>query len=212
MEEKRQGEYTPVYEDDRGTYLLSSKDLCMIERLDELADAGIDSFKIEGRMKGVNYVAGVVKTYREAVDSLAERPYKVREEWLRELLMFSNRGYTTGMFLGRHPDNGYNHDEEEGYRMSHELVGIVESVNDGQGLVALRNLLKAGDKIEFLSSGLENRLFEIREMKDQRGNPVESGRNEERVIISIPEGVRENDLIRRPVRSSSLRLKTCGGC
>jgi putative protease len=113
MEEKRQGEYTPVYEDDRGTYLMSSKDLCMIRHLAELADAGIDSFKIEGRMKGVNYVAGVVKTYREAVDSLAERPYKAREEWLRELSMFSNRGYTTGMFCGRQTDNGYNHDEEE---------------------------------------------------------------------------------------------------
>lgn len=204
MEEKRQGEYTPVYENDRGTYLLSSKDLCMIEHLDELADAGIDSFKIEGRMKGVNYVAGVVKTYREAVDSLEKRPFKVREEWLRELAMFSNRGYTTGMFCGRQPDNAYNHDEEEGYRMSHELVGIVESVNYGHGLVALRNLLKAGDKIEFLSSGLENRLFEVREINDQKGNPVESGRNEERVIISLPKGVRENDLIRRPVRASSL--------
>jgi len=204
MEEKRQGEYTPVYEDDRGTYLLSSKDLCMIEHLDELADAGIDSFKIEGRMKGVNYVAGVVKTYRKAVDSLAERPYKVREEWLRELSMFSNRGYTTGMFCGRQPDNGYNHDEEQGYRMSHELVGIVESVTDGTGLVALRNLLKAGDKIEFLSCGLENRLFEIKEMNDQKGNPVASGRNEECVSITVPKGVRENDLIRRPVRASSL--------
>ncbi len=183
---------------------MSSKDLCMIQHLDELADAGIDSFKIEGRMKGVNYVAGVVKTYREAVDSLEERPYKVREEWLRELSMFSNRGYTTGVFLGRHPDNSYNHDEEEGYRMSHELVGIVESVNDGQGLVALRNLLRIGDNVEFLSRGLENSLFEIRGMNDQRGNPVESGRNEERVTISVPKGVRENDLIRRPVRASSL--------
>ncbi|MEW6713711.1 MAG: U32 family peptidase [Nitrospirota bacterium] len=204
MEEKRQGEYTPVYEDDRGTYLMSSKDLCMIAHLDKLADAGIDSFKIEGRMKGVNYVAGVVKTYREAVDSLAERPYKVREEWLRELAMFSNRGYTTGMFCGRQPDSAYNHDEEEGYRMSHELVGIVESVNNGQGLVALRNLLKVGDNIEFLSSGFENSLFEIKEMNDQKGYPIESGRNEERVTISVPKGVRENDLIRRPVRASSL--------
>lgn len=204
MEEKRQGEYAPVYEDDRGTYLLSSKDLCMIEHLDKLEDAGINSFKIEGRMKGVNYVAGVVKTYREAIDSLAERPYKVKEEWIRELSMFSNRGYTTGMFCGRQPDKDYNHDNEEGYRMSHELVGIVESVNDGQGLVALRNLLKIGDKVEFLSSGLENRLFEIREMNDKKGFPVESGRNEERVTISAPKGVRENDLIRRPVRTSSI--------
>jgi putative protease len=204
MEEKRQGEYAPVYEDDRGTYLMSSKDLCMIKHLDEIADAGIDSFKIEGRMKGVNYVAGVVKTYREAVDSLTERPYKVRDAWLRELSMFSNRGYTTGMFFGQQPHAGYNHDSEEGYKMSHELVGIVESVNGGRALVALRNLLNVGDNIEFLSSGFENKLFEVRGMNDQEGYPLVSGRNEERVTISVPEGVRENDLIRRPVKTSSV--------
>jgi putative protease len=98
MEESREGKYLPVYENEKGTYVLSSRDLCMIEHLDKLADAGIDSFKIEGRMKGINYVAGVVKTYREAIDSLASRPYKVKKQWLEELSMFSSRGYTTGMF------------------------------------------------------------------------------------------------------------------
>ncbi|HDH50817.1 MAG TPA: U32 family peptidase, partial [Nitrospirae bacterium] len=136
-EEKRPREHLPVYENDRGTYVLSSKDLCMIGHLDSLADAGVDSFKIEGRMKGINYVAGVVKTYREAVDSLKNRPYRVKEKWLKELSMFSSRGYTTGMFLGKQPDSGYNHDEENAYRMSHELVGVVKSVNNGKTAVSL---------------------------------------------------------------------------
>ncbi len=200
MEEKRPGEHYPVYENDRGTYVMSSRDLCMIEYLDKLADAGIDSFKIEGRMKGINYVAGVVKTYREAVDSLAYRPYRVNEHWIKELAMFSSRGYTTGMFLGAHPDGDYNHDDREVYRMSHELVGIVESVNNGKAVVALRNNLSTGDKINFLSTGLEDRIFEVDEMYDEYGIPVESGRNEETILLPVHNRVRENDLIRRPLK------------
>lgn len=196
-EEKRPGEYHPVYENDRGTYVMSSRDLCMIEHLDKLADAGIGSFKIEGRMKGINYVAGVVKTYREAIDSLGNRPYEVKEQWMRELAMFSSRGYTTGMFLGRQPDEDYNHDDEKAYRMSHELVGVVHSVNNGDAMVALRNTLKIGDKIEFLSSGLENRTFDVNEMRNAGGAPIESGRNEELVVLHTQPGVRANDLIRR---------------
>jgi putative protease len=197
MEESREGKYLPVHEDKKGTYVLSSKDLCMIEHLDKLADAGIDSFKIEGRMKGINYVAGVVKTYREAIDSLASRPYKVKKQWLEELSMFSSRGYTTGMFIDKHPDDGYNHDDEKAYRMSHELVGVVKTVSTGKAIIALRNNLKIGDSIEFLSAGLGNSSYTVSELFDQNGNPVESGHNEEILIIPVQNGIRENDLIRR---------------
>ncbi|MBI5099846.1 MAG: U32 family peptidase [Nitrospirae bacterium] len=200
MEETRHGQYFPVYENDRGTYVLSSKDLCMIEQLDKLADAGVDSFKIEGRMKGINYVAGVVKTYREAVDSLKNRPYRVKENWLRELSMFSSRGYTTGMFLGKHSNTGYNHDEKEIYKMSHELVGIVQSVRNGKAVVALRNSLKIGDYIEFLSTGLEHQTFEVSKIYDTEEDPIEAARNEESVLLPIQPGVRENDLIRRQMK------------
>jgi putative protease len=198
MEEKRPGEYFPVFEDERGTYVMSSKDLCMIGHLNLLADAGIDSFKIEGRMKGINYVAGVVKTYREAVDSLEKgKPYIVNERWLRELSMFSSRGYTTGMFFGRQPDEDYNFDGEA-YRMSHELVGIVLQVNGDIAKVAMRNKLDIGDEIEFLSPCLEEKLFEIAFMKDEDYNDIVSAKNENIVFIKVPHGVRENDLIRRP--------------
>lgn len=199
MEESRPGEYFPVYENDRGTYVMSSRDLCMIEHLDKLADAGVTSFKIEGRMKGINYVAGVVKTYREAVDSLRERPFKIKERWMQELSMSSNRGYTTGMFFGRQADSGFNHDDDKAYRMSHELIGVVQSVSNGKTVVSLRNNLKIGDRVEFLSSGLEGRAFGITEMYDENGRPVESARNENLVSIPSIPGIRENDLIRRPL-------------
>ena len=197
MEEKRQGEYFPVFEDDRGTYLMSSKDLCMIEHLPVLVDAGIDSFKIEGRMKGINYVAGVVKTYREAIDSLGDKKeYKVNQRWLKELSMFSSRGYTTGMFFGKQPDADYNFDGES-YRMSHELVGVILEVNNGFAKVGLRNRVDAGDKVEYLTPGLEEKLFDIDSIKDTKGAVVDSARNEDIVFIPVPKDVRQNDLIRR---------------
>lgn len=200
MEEKREGEYLPVHEDERGTYLLSSRDLCMIEHLDKLSAAGIDSFKIEGRMKGINYLAGVVKTYREAVDALGSGSYSVSKDWLRELSTFSSRGYTTGMFFGKQPDNGYNHDDEEISRMSYELVGVITSVLNGRGVLQLRNRLESGDSIQFLSDGLGDKLFSVTEIYDREENPVESARNDEIVTIPIQPGVRANDLVRRPCR------------
>lgn len=197
VEEKRQGEYLPVFEDGRGTYLMSPKDLCMIGHLAELFDAGVSAFKIEGRMKGINYVAGVVKTYREAIDTLGDgRPYRVDPRWVRELSMFSSRGYTTGMFLGRHPDDGYNFDGD-GYRMTHELVGTVVEVRDGDGEIALRNRLSVGDEIEYLSPGLEDRQFRVVAIKDGDGADRDSGRNEETVFVPVPPGVRPRDLVRR---------------
>ncbi len=195
MEEKRPGEFFPVFEDGRGTYVMSSKDLCMIGHLPVLAEAGIDSFKIEGRMKGVNYVAGVVKTYREALDSLGSG-YAVNPRWLKELAMFSSRGYTTGMFFGKQPDGDYNFDGES-YRMSHDLVGVVLEVKKTVAKVALRNRLDLGDPVEFLTPGLEEKLIAVRTMKDAEGNDITSARNEEVVFMEVPAGVRANDLIRR---------------
>lgn len=197
MEEKRQGEYFPVFEDDRGTYLMSSKDLCMIEHLPVLVDAGIDSFKIEGRMKGINYVAGVVKAYREAIASLDDKKeYKANQRWLKELSMFSSRGYTTGMFFGKQPDADYTFDGES-YRMSHELVGVVIEVNGDMAKVGLRNRVDVGDRIEYLTPGLEEKLFDIASIKDIEGAVISSARNEAIVFIPAPKGVRQNDLIRR---------------
>jgi U32 family peptidase len=195
-EEKRPGEYFPVFEDGRGTYVMSSKDLCMIEHLSLLAEAGIDSFKIEGRMKGINYVAGVVKTYREAIDSMLRgKDYKCEPRWLRELSMFSSRGYTTGMLLGKQPDADYNFDGDA-YRMSHELMGVVADVIGNTARVELRNRMDVGDLVEYLSPGLEEKVFPVESMRDEQGLEVESARNEGAVYMEVPDGVRINDLVR----------------
>jgi putative protease len=195
-EEKRPGEYFPVFDDDRGTYLMSSKDLCMIAYLPLLAEAGVDSFKIEGRMKGINYVAGVVKTYREAIDAMTKSGYKMEERWIRELSMISSRGYTTGMFFGKQPDHDYNFDGES-YRMSHELVGVVLDVSGGVARIGLRNRLDSGDKLEYLSPGLEGVMFETGPMRDESGTVIVSARNEDIIFMEVPAGVRKNDIVRR---------------
>lgn len=203
MEEKRPGEYLPVFEDERGTFLMSPKDLCMIEHLSLLADAGVDSLKIEGRMKGVNYVGGVVKTYREAIDSLAAGgDFAVDPRWLRELSMVSSRGYTTGMFLGPHPEGDYNFDGGS-YRMSHELVAVVLAVDEGTARIGLRTRLFVGDRVEFLSPGLEEREFPVVSMSDADRSDVPDARNGEVVFIPVPEEVRPMDLIRRRIGSRS---------
>jgi len=198
MEEKRQGEYFPVFEDDRGTYVMSSKDLCMVDHLALLAEAGIDSFKIEGRMKGINYVAGVVKTYREAVDALQEGAPAdhLRRRWHNELSMFSSRGYTTGMYLGRQADDAYNFDGES-YRMSHDLVGVILSLEGGLAKIGLRNRLDVGDIITYLTPGLEEETFRIDFLRDENSLPVLSARNEDIVFAEAPPEARELDLIRR---------------
>jgi len=202
MEEKRQGEYFPVYENDRGTYILSSRDLCLIEHLDKLRDAGIDSFKIEGRTKGINYIAGVVKTYRDAIDELSKgKPYKVKDLWLRELNMFSSRGYTTGMCFGKQDRQDYNHDDQDIYRASHSLVGIVIVRDQGKAQVLMRNRLFAEDEVEFLTPGLEGRVFQVELIEDEEHNRLDSARNDDVVWFPVPEKVREGDLIRKAIKT-----------
>ncbi len=110
--------------------------------------------------------------------------------------MFSSRGYTTGMFFGKQPDEGYNFDGE-GYRMSHELVGTILDLDGNTASVGLRNRLDEGDLVEYLSPGLEEKTFKIDSMKDKDGTGINSARNGDVVFITVPDGVRRNDLIRR---------------
>lgn len=116
--------------------------------------------------------------------------------------MQSNRGFTTGMFFGMQPDDGYNHDDPHAYRRSHELVGVVTAVSNGTAEVALRNTLNTGDTIMFLSTGLENELFRVSEILNEKGDRIETGRNENTVHIPVLPGVRAQDLIRRPLAPS----------
>ncbi len=200
VEEKRPGEYFPVFEDNRGTYIMSSKDLCLIAYIDQLMDAGVTSFKLEGRMKGINYAAGVVKIYREAIDriSAGESVDPYLEKWTQELSWFSSRGFTTGMLLGRQPDEDYNHDTPTYIRSLWELGGVVESCDaDGRITVALRNTIQQGDRVRFLTPGMEEESFIVEEFFSITGEPVFlPGRNGQRVVLQARTGVRPGDLMR----------------
>lgn len=196
MEEKRHGQFFPVYEDARGTYMLSSKDLCMINHLDKLAAAGVDSFKIEGRLKGVTYVAVVVKTYREAINHLGSGGYEIKERWLKELSGLSSRGYTTGMYLGPQPFSDYEASADV-KPDHHELVGIVESIEGDKILVRLRNNLEIGDEIEFLTTGADNAVLKVTELLDPDRQPLLVGRNENKVVLPLLPGVAKDDLVKR---------------
>lgn len=150
MEEKRPGEFFPVYEDETGSYLFNSKDLCAIEILDKILDAGVVSLKIEGRMKSALYGATVTGVYRKAIDSYLSGKYEHKAEWLEELQAVSNRGFTQGFFLGgKHADHN---NRKGGYTQTHEFVGRVASTaNDGSAIVDVRGKVSAGDEVEILT-------------------------------------------------------------
>jgi putative protease len=120
--------------------------------------------------------------------------------------MFSSRGYTTGMFFGRQPDQDYNFDGES-YRMSHELVGMILEKHEDVATVALRNRLDSSDQIEFLSPGLEERLFSVGAMRDQERNLIHSARNEDIIFMNVPPEARVNDLIRRQKNFRAVKTK-----
>ncbi len=198
VEEKRPGEYFPIMEDDRGTYVMSSRDLCTIGHVPELIEAGIDSFKIEGRMKGINYVGGVVKAYREAIDTFCTSPedFSLNDRLMRELQMISSRGYTEGMYFGEPDERDYNFDKSS-YRMSHDLVGVVKEVVNGLAVVLLKSKLTVGESVEFLSSGVEDTRYTVNEMLGEGGEVKHVGKNTEIIRIPVPSYVRAGDLIRR---------------
>lgn len=178
-EGKRPGQYFPVLEDDRGTYLLSSRDLCLISHLPELARAGVGSFKIEGRVKSVHYVATVVKVYREAIDRMLkdQSGYEVDPKWLNELGKVSNRDYTTGFISG---DTGLSgHGDVEGiYRRDCTFVGIVRDFHAEEKMIRVeqRNRFFRGETLELLmpGSGTPNRELLVAELYDQDRCAIDS--------------------------------------
>lgn len=178
MEEKRPGEYFPVMEDERGTYVFNSKDLCMIEYIPEMVEAGIASAKIEGRMKTIFYAATVVRVYREAIDSYYADPasYRFRPEWLEELSKVSNRHFTTGFFLGKPDENAQNY-ESGAYIREYDFIGIVRDYDGETGfaLVEQRNNFRRGDEIEIFGSGSASFFTQdVGELYDaESGEPIE---------------------------------------
>ena len=154
MEESRPGQYFPVEEDEHGTYIFNSKDLCMIDHIPELIEAGVSSLKIEGRMKSVYYVAAVVAAYRKAIDSYYElgAAFSVRPEWREELEKVSHRPYTTA-FAFQNPDHSAQEYMKSQPEQPYDFIGLVLEQDKGNGTVKVqqRNYFKAGEVVECLT-------------------------------------------------------------
>jgi putative protease len=167
VEEKRPGQYHEVQQDDRGTHFFNSKDLSLIGHIPEIVRSGVDSIKIEGRMKSTHYVAAITKIYRRALDSYCDDPlnYSLDPEWLDEIEKVSHRKYSTGFFLG---DRGEEVREYACYEKTHDFVGLVKGYDGERGLVKIevRNKLSLDEPIEILSPGGLIRDFHIPKMYD----------------------------------------------
>ena len=151
VEEKRPGEYFPVYEDERGTYIFNSCDLNLLPYLPKVINAGISSLKIEGRVKSEYYVGSVTKVYREAIDAYFENPdqFVVKDSWMEELRTVSHRAYNSGFFMHKPDETGQIYGSSS-YIRDYEVVGIVKEYKDGVALIEQRNRFFLGDTVEFL--------------------------------------------------------------
>ena len=177
MEEKRPGEYLPVEENERGTYIFNSKDLCMIEHIPELVKAGIDSFKIEGRMKTALYVAVVSRTYRMALDDYFEDPEKYEKNipyYKEEIAKCTYRQFTTGFFFGptSHESQIYDHNT---YVKGYVYLGMISRKDsDGSGVFEQKNKFSVGDEVEIMKPSGENIRTRVLALRDEDGNEMEN--------------------------------------
>ena len=198
VEETRPGEYFPIVEDDSGSFIFNSKDLCLLEHLPELVQSGVGSLKIEGRMKGIFYAASVIRIYRAALDSYWDDPaaYRLKPEWLEELSKVSHRGYTTGFLLGKPRD--LDHEYLSSYVRNFEFVAIVEGKAPcGGTLVAVRNRLQLGDTLELIGQGCSFSSFTLTRMQSETGLPVQVAHPNQRVVLTGLSDAGRFDLIRR---------------
>ncbi|MDD3339457.1 MAG: U32 family peptidase [Lachnospiraceae bacterium] len=201
VEEQRPGEYLPVYENDRGTYIFNSKDLCMIEHIPDLLDAGIDSLKIEGRMKTALYVATVARTYRRALDDYAQDPklYEQNMEWYKDQISnCTYRQFTTGFFYGR-PDETTQIYDSNTYVREYTYLGIVGAQNE-QGLYRIeqRNKFSVGETIEVMKPDGENREVTVCKILDEEGNEMPSAPHPKQILfIDLGTELEPFDILRR---------------
>lgn len=185
MEESRPGEYLPVYENERGTFLFNSKDLCMIEYLPELIGAGIDSFKIEGRMKTALYVAAVARTYRKAIDDYfdSEEKYRANMGWYKEEIAKSvHRQFSTGFYFGK-PDETAQIYDSSTYVNEYVYLGMAEEVDgDGRIRIEQKNKFCVGDQIEVMKPDGRNLSVQVRALSTQDGQAVESAPHARQIL------------------------------
>ena len=201
MEETRPGEYLPVYENERGTYIFNSKDLCMIEHIPELVEAGIDSFKIEGRMKTALYVAVVTRTYRQAIDDYFKSPelYESRmDDYREEIAKCTYRQFTTGFFFGK-PDKDTQIYDSNTYVKAYTYLGLIGEKNE-KGFYALeqRNKFSVGESIEVMKPDGRNLTVTVKAMTDEEGQLMESCPHpKQKLFVDLGVELEAFDLLRR---------------
>ena len=200
VEEKRPGEYLPVYENERGTYIFNSKDLCMIEHLPDMIDAGIDSFKIEGRMKTALYVATVARTYRKAIDDYLKDPalYEKNMPWyLDQISDCTYRQFTTGFFYGKPSEETQIYDNNT-YAVGSTYLGTILKVENGLGYFQQKNKFCVGETIEVMKPNGDNIEVEVKSLRDEDGNEVESCPHSKQMLyVDLGVELNEFDILRR---------------
>lgn len=205
VEETRPGEYYPIAEDELGTYIFNSKDLCLLPYMGELIDAGIDSFKVEGRMKSVHYVATVMQVYRQAMDAYLADPkgFTIDPVWLQELQKVSHREYTTGFYYHKADASDQIYGSSS-YWQTHDFVGLVRQYDakTGWAVVEQRNNMKVGQEIEVLSPGGKPFTQIITEMKNEEGEAIDTAPHPQQIVtMPLAQAVEPFAMLRREVKS-----------
>jgi len=196
VEETRPGQYFPIEEDGRGTYIMNSRDLCLLEQVPDLIEAGVDSLKIEGRMKTLYYVAAVTRIYRAAIDRYVADPgnYQCDPLWIEELDKVSHRPYTTDYLPA---DDASVHAADSRYRRTHDFIGVVRAVEGEQVLIEGRNRFAVGDTIELIGPQMRQESFVVPSCRNEQGDSVDVIQPNARVWMTIAGEVAEGDLLRR---------------
>jgi putative protease len=201
VEELRPGHYMPIAEDDRGSYIFNSRDLCMIDHVPEMISAGIASLKIEGRMKGLNYLAATVKTYRQAIDLYYKSPetYTVSEDWQKALAGINQRGYCTGFYLND-PEASLPNYEKDKPENNPKFVGkIIKRIDRNRFHVGVRNKIQAGDTIEILTANGPNQSNRIAKIFSENNEEMPVAQPNASVFIETgsPSDCQPNDIIQK---------------
>ena len=203
VEEKRPGQYFPVLEDERGTYIFNSKDMCLLPYLPDVIASGVDSLKTEGRMKSVHYAASVVKAYREAIDSYFAAPeqFEVKKEWVEELDKVSHRAYTTGFYYGRPTEKDQIYGTSS-YTQTSDFVGLVLDYDEKTGFATVeqRNNMKVGQEIEIFQPHLAGYRQILQEMYNDEGEAIQVAPHPQQIVkIRMDKPVEPYGILRRDI-------------
>lgn len=201
VEEQRPGEYYPVEEDERGTYIMNSKDLCMLEHIPDIVEAGVSSAKIEGRMKSVFYVATIVSAYRRAIDAYYEDPdnYVFDPSWMTELKKVSRREFTTGFYYNKPTDEDQNY-QTSAYTRDYSFIGMVKEYEPEtcMAVVEQRNKMSVGEEIEVFGPDRDFFSQKLEVLLDEEGQPIESAPHPQQIVkIKMKEPVEKNFILRK---------------